>query len=436
MKKIGITIMGLLLVCVLFSLSLFPSVNADPAVMIQQYTLSPEILMPGDSAILTLTIKNAETTGTITTVESYTSEDTVESTTTVKTNGATIQNVRITPAYDGNKQIKATLNHPNIGFLSAGASFTLSFELIANENITEGLYFPKVNIDLEESIYEDVNYPIPVRVSNDSVDIIPTSVPSKISNGGATEVTVTVVNTRENAVNDVAITPKGTDVEFVPESYYIGSMDAKTSKDIIFSVKPSGTGALNISFNMSYKNGINLHTNTLVIPVTVIETLDVAPIITNFPISITKGGSSRISIEVYNAKTEGITGVLVTPICNTTVIPSQYFIGSMEPDDVFSASFNIYADTVDYGEQTIGFTVSYKQGNEYYETPIVSKSFSVVSGSGQSYQSSGSSTSSSGSNGMPQVPSLLTCLTPIIIIIVFIILFIFMYMRWKKRRKA
>jgi hypothetical protein len=108
----------------------------------------------------------------------------------------------------------------------------------------------------------------------------------------------------------------------------------------------------------------------------------------------------------------------------------------MEPDDVFSASFNIYADTVDYGEQTIGFTVSYKQGNEYYETPIVSKSFSVVSGLGQSYQSSGSSTSSSGSNGMPQVPSLLTCLTPIIIIIVFIILFVFIYMRWKKRRKA
>jgi hypothetical protein len=109
----------------------------------------------------------------------------------------------------------------------------------------------------------------------------------------------------------------------------------------------------------------------------------------------------------------------------------------MDPDDVFSASFDIYADTIGYGTQIIGFKVSFKQGNEYYETPMVSKSFSVVSGPGQSYQSSGSSTSTSGSNGMPQTPSLLTtCLTPLIIIIVVIIVVVILYMRWKKRRKA
>jgi hypothetical protein len=186
---------------------------------------------------------------------------------------------------------------------------------------------------------------------------------------------------------------------------------------------------------VSYKNGDNLHTNNLHVPITVIQALDVAPIIINFPISITKGGSSRISIEVYNAKTEKITGVLITPICDATVIPSQYFIGSMDPDDVFSASFDIYADTVDYGAQTIGFTVSFKQGNEYFETPLVSKSFTVVSGPGQSYQSSASSTSTSGSNGVPQTPGLMTCLTPIILIIVVIVVGVLLYIRWKKRRK-
>jgi hypothetical protein len=108
----------------------------------------------------------------------------------------------------------------------------------------------------------------------------------------------------------------------------------------------------------------------------------------------------------------------------------------MDPDDVFSASFDIYADTIGYGTQIIGFKVSFKQGNDYYETPVVSKSFSVVSGPGQSYQSSGSSTSSSGSNGMPATPSLVTCLTPIIIIVVVIVVVVLLYMRWKKRRKA
>jgi putative FmdB family regulatory protein len=139
---------------------------------------------------------------------------------------------------------------------------------------------------------------------------------------------------------------------------------------------------------------------------------------------------------ICHAKTEKITGVLVTPLCNATVIPSQYFIGSMDPDDVFSASFDIYADTVDYGKQTIGFTVSFKQGNDYYETPVVSKTFSVVSGPGTSYQSSGSSTSQSGLNGMPSAPSLTTCVVSFLIIIVVIVVIVILFLKWKKRQKA
>jgi hypothetical protein len=108
----------------------------------------------------------------------------------------------------------------------------------------------------------------------------------------------------------------------------------------------------------------------------------------------------------------------------------------MDPDDVFSASFDIYADTVDYGAQIIGFTVSFKQGNEYFETSLVSKSFTVVSGPGQSYQSSTGSTSTSGSNGVSQTPSLVTCLTSIILIVVVIVVGVLLYIRWKKRRKA
>jgi hypothetical protein len=432
MKKIGTaTIMSLLVIGLFISIYI-PVVEANPAVMITSYELSPEILMPGDTAVLTLQVKNAETVAT----QTSTSVSGGDTTTTVRTLGVDIDNIWITAAQSGGKQIRATAHYDDIGYLAAGASIEVPFKLIVDTNMSAGLYFPIVNIDVSSGT--DVQFPLLMKVSNSSVDLIPTSVPSKISNGGATEITVTAVNKRENAVNEVMITPQGTNVEFVPESYFLGSLATKTSEDVIFSIKPLGTGARNISFNVSYKNGDNLHTNTLVVPVTVIETLDVAPIITNFPISITKGGSSRISIEVYNAKTEKITGVLVTPICNATVIPSQYFIGSMDPDDVFSASFDIYADTVDYGKQIIGFTVSFKQGNEYYETPLVSKSFTVVSGPGQSYQSSGSSSSTSGSSsGMPQTSSLLTtCLTPLIIIIVVIIVVVLLYMRWKKRRKA
>jgi hypothetical protein len=418
-------------ILLLGNLIFLPSAIANPSVLISDYTLVPDILMPGDTAVLTLQVRNAETVAT----QTSTSVSGGDTTTTVRTLGVDIYNIWIVAAQSGGKQIRAITNYDDIGNLAAGASIEVPFKLIVDKNMSEGMYFPVANIDVSSGT--DVIYPLLVKVSNASVDLLPTSIPSKISKGGTTELTITAVNKRENAVKEVIITPHGDGVEFVPQSYFIGSLAAETSEDVVFSAKPIETEVSNISFSVSYKNGDNLHTNSLIASLSIIEALDVAPIITNFPLSITKGGSSRISIEVYNAKTEKITGVLVTPICNTTVIPSQYFIGSMDPDDVFSASFDIYADTVGYGMQIIGFKVSFKQGNDYYETPLVSKSFSVVSGPGQSYQSSSSSTtSSSGSNGMPQAPSLVTCLTPIILIIVIIVVVVLLYMRWKRRRKA
>ncbi len=421
----------LALITVLLGIMIFfPTIIAQPSIMITEYTLVPETLMPGDRAILTLNVRNGETVAT----QTITSGSGSETTTTQRTLGATIDAIRILPAQSGGKQIRATTQYNNIGFLAAGTALTVSFELIADINISEGVYFPIVDIDVGGGT--DVQYPLLMKVSNASVDIIQKSVPAKISSGGTTELIISVVNKRSNAVKEVIIHPQGDAVEFMPQSYFLGSLAQDTSQDVVFSVKPLGTGVKNLSFNMSYKNGDNLHTSTLILPITVIEALDVAPIITTFPISITKGGSSRISIEVYNAKTERITGVLITPICNATVIPSQYFIGSMDPDDVYSASFDIYTDTLDFGKYLIGFIVSFKQGNDYFETPIVTKAFSVISGPGTSYGISSGSTSQSESNGMSLTPSLLTCLTPIIIIIVVVVLFLVIYIRWKKRRKA
>jgi len=429
MKKIMTTaILSTLILSACVSLYI-PTVQASPAVMIAQYQLSPDILMPGDTAVLTLEVKNAEIAS-----QSTTSIINGDSTITTRTIGVEINDIWISPAQSGGNQIRAATHYEDIGYLASGATIEVNFKLLVDKNMSEGLYFPVVNIDVSSGT--DVTYPLLVKVSNASVDLLPTSVPSKISNGGTTELTVTAVNKRENVVKNVVITPQGDGVEFVPESYFIGSLAAETSQPVIFSAKPIAAGAGNISFSVNYKNGDNLHTNALAAPLSVINALDVAPIITNFPRSISKSASAQISIEVYNAKTEKITGVLVTPICNATVIPSQYFIGSMDPDDVFSASFDIYPDTVGYGTQIIGFKVSFKQGNDYYETPLVSKTFTVVSGPGSNYQSASGSSSTSGSNGVPQTPSLTVCVTSLILIIVVIAVIVILFMRWRKRRKA
>ena len=206
---------------------------ADPAIIVYDYELSPEVFMPGDSGILTLTIKNAETTSTVarTTVSG--------STTTVTTDmvGATINGVWIDAATSGDKRVYAVLSHGHVGELAPGASFDISFELFADINMSNGLYFPTVHVEVAESGYEDLDFPIPVRISNSSVDLIETEVPSKLSMSGSTEITLTAINRRENSVDEVIITPQEVDgIEFTPKSVFIGTLDSGATEDISFSI--------------------------------------------------------------------------------------------------------------------------------------------------------------------------------------------------------
>jgi hypothetical protein len=350
-----------------------PSISADPTVIIQSYTLSPEVFMPGDSGLLTLTVANAETTNTVQTTSTSGSDTTIRTDTV----GATIDNIWIAAATDGKHNVKATQNFEDVGDLAPGSSININFKIIAEENITEGLYFPIAHVDVEYN--EDVQFPFPVKVSNATVDLLLTDVPSRISKSGSTYVTLTAVNSRENAVDSVIIIPESPDgLEFTPNSIFVGTLDADSSSEASFSIKPSDIGKYALNFTVQFKNGDNIHTELVTYSLEVVETLDIAPVFVTVPSSIEQGKPTRVILEVYNAKTESIAGVIVTPITEAKVTPSQYFIGSMDPDDVFSASFDIFTDDLSYGDYTLSFKVSFKQDNEYYETPLLSSPFSVI----------------------------------------------------------
>ena len=397
--------------------SLMPASFAEPSVIISNYELSPSVLMPGDDAILTITIDNDESTAT------QTSQSTSGGTTTtiVQTTAATIEKIWITTAYDGDKQISASTYYENVGAIGAGVSLPIVFKISADENISEGWYFPKVKIDLLNAGHQDVSYPIPVKISNSTINLISNDVPSKISIGGSTSISLTTVNNRENSVDSVTVTPVNNDnIEFSPKSIFLESIDSLNSEDVSFSVIPKTIGSINLSFIISFKNGDNIHENSLDVPVEIIETLDVAPVIYNIPTYIGKGSIGRLRLEVYNAKNEGITGVIVTPTVfdeNVRISPSQYFIGSMDPDDVFSASFDIYTDNLEIGQEyTVDFKVTFKQDENFYDTPSITSSVIIV----KPVQGS--------TGGVP-------CMSGIILLII-VIIAIGIYFIFKKRRIA
>ncbi len=418
----GIMVIFLLLIL----MNLMPTINAEPTVMVTSFNLYPEVLMPGDDAELTITLTNTEVTAT------HTDTDYINSLPVdvmVDTISATIENVWITSDGDGSYSITAHDNYEDIGDLSPGSSISLSFKISVDENISQGLYYPIIRVDIED--YQDVKYPFPVRIDNKSLSIMSSDVPSKISVGGSTDISFNVINKRKNGVEGISIYSVGdSDLEFNPNAVFIGSLDSGNSEEVVVSLNPTDLGNKILSLNLSFLNGDNAHFEIINIPIEVGEVLDVAPIFTNIPISIKKGSSSRIGLEVYNAKTESITGVIITPITNATVIPSQYFIGAMDSDDVFSASFDLYTDMLDYGNNTIKFKVSYKQGSEYYETPTIDHSFRVISGEGTSYlPSTKDSDESNGFSG-----DILSMCIPILLLIIVIVIIIVLW-KWKKGRK-
>jgi len=401
----------------IFLLLLFPSVIAEPSIIISDYELEPSVLLPGDNATLTLTIYNAETAATRTS----TSISGSTTTTTVQTSAATIDKIWITEVGDGTYSINPSSSYSDIGALAAGASMSIIFKLQAHENISQGLYFPKVRVNLESASHEDVSYPIPVKISNSSIDLIAKEVPTKISIGGSTAITLEAVNNRENTVDGVTINPVDTDfVDFMPKSIFIDTIESDSSEEISFSVNPNKTGIVNLSFILSYKNGDNYHQKTVNLKSEIIETLDVAPVLYNNKNSFGKGDTGKLRLEVYNAKKNEITGVIVTPILedeDVEISPSQYFIGSMDPDDVFSASFDVSTDNLNIGNKyNLSFMVTYKQNDNFFETPSVSASFTVTEPTNENEGGS-------------------TCYTSIaILLIVIIVIVLFFIIR--KRRKA
>jgi len=349
---------------------------ADPAIMVTSYTLTPEVLMPGDTAMLEVILSNLELTST-TTTNAFITGITTPAISTITTNTATILNIWIVPDGDEGNTIKAEGNIPNIGDLAPGASVTVSFRLSAHENITPDLYYPVLNVDVNS--YQDVKYPIPIRISSLPASIIEKNVPQTISQSGSTPITITAVNKREIAVEDVMISVETNEnLSITPQTVYIGTMNSETSQDLTFSVQPSQMSKYNLTFNMTYRNGENDHYSTLQVPLEVVSYSDVSPVLYSIPKIIPLGSSDRIKLEVYNAKTEAITGVIVIPESNLTILPSQFFIGAMDPDDVFSASFDIDAADASIGNHSISFKVIFKQDTTYFESPSITRSIQII----------------------------------------------------------
>ncbi len=359
------------------------SAAEGPAVMITNYTVEPEVLMPGDTGTITLTIKNMDTKSSETETTSTTTTSYTSSTETTSTISAEIETIRLSSRSRDIEWLEEGFQRSeyyNVGALGPGESITIPIPIKAATYASDRPYILEVYIEVDNG--ENVRFPVRVKVDSSEVEILEKDIPSEISLSESKQMEIVVANNRPNKVSgvNVLVKSKSDGLEFTPERIFIGDLAAYEKEPVNFtlqtqtlknSLTSNEIGNIEFSFEVTYKNGDNLHYNDLKSSVLVKNSSDVKLILVNAPESVFKGEVAKIDFDVANGMTKDIKAVSVVPaIEGLRILPSEYFIGDMEVGDVFSASFDVYTDNLRVGDIEIPFKLLFRDvdTDRRYET--------------------------------------------------------------------
>ena len=354
-----------------------------PAVMVTSYTVEPEALMPGDTGTITLTIKNpfiyAESLETGMPIGETSIPQ--QTTTKMSTQGisAEIETIRLSSTgrdIEWSSEGFQRTEYGNIGALGPGESIEISIPIKADEYARDGTYHPEVYIEVENG--ENVRFPVCVKVDSSEVELLEMDAHPEISLSESKQIGLVVANNRPNSVSgvNVYVKAKTDELEITPKQIFIGGLGASEKREVSITLTPLSAGDIDISFDVTYKNGDNVHHNDLESSVLVKSIADVKLILVNAPEFVYKGDIAKIEFDVANGMAKDIKAVSVIQAVDNGnggvwLLPSEYFIGDMEVGDVFSASFELYTDDLCVGDTEIPFKLVFRDldTDKRYELP-------------------------------------------------------------------
>jgi hypothetical protein len=206
-----------------------------------QSSTDPAVLMPGDTAILTIDLQNGA-------AQYGAGSETLTGTLSTPINETTLRGTDeiavISPDYN------------DIGMIGPTDKITLYYKIKASNNISNanGTYFMDFGVSGGYELVQ-INREIPVKVDSSAVSIARADVPTKPS------INLNVANPRANTVNAVTIVPSAPGIRFSPDQYYIGTMDPDEVFTISFGIDSDNplNSPVNLSFVAKFKNGDTWH---------------------------------------------------------------------------------------------------------------------------------------------------------------------------------
>lgn len=316
-------------------------------------TMDPEVLMPGDTAIVTAVIKNSGTTS-------------------VSIGRALIMGVN--EVYFSEDKA-----YNSVGMLGPGDEMTFTFPITSRG--ATGTFYPMFYLDFLDAGLTSLKYTFAVRVDNTQLSVALIDQPDAFGQSRNEKVTIRVGNPRANSLNGIQITVTGDGVSSKQTTYFVGKLDPDQHVDANLTVvvdKPT-----DISFDVSYRNGQNLHTNSVQIPVELGERKVRAEMVLNNIVVSNKGTYYQVTGDVNNAGLEDAKSIMVTTSKATpTASMETYVVGSLEPDGI--AEFDVTFTNPE--SNVVDLVVTYKDadGNPYDTTVQVTLQGAVISGSGTS----------------------------------------------------
>ena len=327
----------------------------EPSYSIQGLTITPSTLLPGETGQLDVTILNAGLTPLV------------------------IDKVSVTDS-DGVISVK----HPAITTLGAiGAGKSLTITLPISAKAVEGTFYPTLYVDFKYDSatnlqYTYLKYPFAVTVDSNSVSLSVVEGPEYFEPDTTQVVGLSIGNLRSNQIDSVTVTASGEGVSCEEGMVFAGTLTPGSSKDVFLTVITSDKTE-EISLDVSYKNGANWHTETLIIPVEGGELKTGAELFINNVEVTTAVGYTTITGDVNNAGLSTAKGLVVTLEGAEAVQPYPVFvIGSLDSDGL--SEFELTFKEPESDNISLVFTYKDENGNTYVqkETAALSTSSSTA----------------------------------------------------------
>lgn len=356
---IGVLLGGFLLLLLMSPVLAVPT--DDAAVYVENYSVMPHVLAPGDSGTLTVIIKNTAKTATLQESSGLTSTGVFE-----KTQNTDVKTVIDNIGLNGNGIKVLTDSYQKFGALGPSQSVSVTFNIQAPPQ--DGIYYPEVWADINGG--KSFHYPVPVnvnsrdQVSKDPIFRVEKYLPDSINPGENFSIDLNIKNEGQLRANQ-AIIFVNTSSESIgvkgPNTLALSDIDGGTERSVHLDLitdknAPLGLQQVNLDFSYYLPDGIpQRQMEILQIPIKGKAQMNIASVTVD-PSTPETGKLVNLIIRLENTGTDTAKSVIASidlPMEGTL----QAFIGKIKIDNDAPAIFSFSAGNP--GDYSYNLTINY-----------------------------------------------------------------------------